>query len=237
MANPPHPIVVNLPNRVNLPHRIQPAQSNQWQPPNRASLAPSWPGRFFMATQPLAIVANPAHYGQSTPCCPSRAIQLTHHRQSTKYNRGLFVPLWPTCPIVANPTHRGQPTPSYRGSLAQSCQPATSCPTGSIQSMAATQSCLTCPIVAGPPLHGHPAPCNRGEPTPLRLIHYMSSKPRHPIDQPAPSWPTHPVAPNPRPCNRGPANSSQRHASRAKPGQDQARPGPSQLLLRQARLI
>ena len=163
---------------------------------------PSWPAR--------SIVANPIH-----------------RHQSTKYNRELFVPLWPICPIVANPTHRGQPTPSYRGELAQSCQPAPSCPTGSIQSMAATQSCLTCPIVAGPPFHGHAAPCNRGESTrdgqstpccPSRAIQ-LANPPRR--GQPAPLRPTpdNAIVSMPIRVSATPAGPSQ---ARVKPGQGQA---------------
>ena len=172
------------------------------------------------------IVAGPLNRGQPNPSLPIHQIQSWTIRPfvANLPDCSQSNPPWPTHPILSWLTC---PIVSSRHIVSNRLNPINF----------ATQSCLTCPIVAGPPFHGHPAPCNRGEPTPLRLIHYMSSKPRHPIDQPAPSWPTHPVAANPRPCNRGPANSSQRHASRAKPGQGQARPGPSQLLLRQARLI
>ena len=211
---PTHPNVAN-PSRL-----CQPAQSSYDQP------AQSWPTRHIIAKPPCSGQTAPSNRGQPNPSSPIHQIQSWTIR-----------PFVANRPIVANPTHRGQPTPSYRGELAQSCHTAPSCPTGSIQSMAAAQSCLTCPIVAGPPFHGHPAPCNRGEPTPLRLIHYMSSKPRHPICQPALSWLTRPIAANPRQCNREHASSSQRHASRAKPGQCQARLRPSQPLPRQAKLI
>ena len=103
----------------------------------------------------------------------------------------------------------------------KSCQPTPSCPTGSIQSLAAAQSHPTCPDVASPIYHGQ---CNCGEPTPLWPTHPMLSKPHHPIGQPVLSWPIRFIEAIAGQSNRRQANPSRGHTRWAKPGQDQARP-------------
>ena len=171
-------------------------------------------------------VAGPLNRGQPNPSLPIHQIQSWTIRPfvANLPDRSQSNPPWPTHPILSWLTC---PIVSSRHIVSNRLNPINF----------ATQSCLTCPIVAGPPFHGHPFPCNRGERTrygqstpccPSRAIQY-ANPPRRGL--------TRPIAANPRQCNREHASSSQRHASRAKPGQSQARLRPSQPLLRQARLF
>ena len=172
------------------------------------------------------IVAGPLNRGQPNPSSPTHQIQSRTIR-----------------PFLANLPHRSQSNPPW--------------PTHPILSWLTCPIVSTCHIVSNRldpindshsivpnlPHRGRaalswpPSPLQSWRTHPLRPIHPMLSKPRHPICQPAPSWLTRPIAANPRQCNREHASSSQRHASRAKPGQSQAKLRPSQSLPRQARLI